>query len=76
MELLNNDVIFNATKTNGRIGHYAADRQRCITKISMRKLTIHSGSLQGIYYLLHSERQIIFSRGLKPRAKSKEKQHQ
>lgn len=32
----------------------------------MRKLIVHSGSLQGIYYLLHLETQIIFSRGLKP----------
>lgn len=31
MELLNNDVISNATKTNDRIRHYVADSQRCIT---------------------------------------------
>lgn len=74
--LLNNDVIFNATKNKWQndtlrgwqplLHHF---------KISMRKLTAHSGSLQGIYYLLHSETQIIFSRGLKPCVKSKAKWH-
>lgn len=73
---LNNDVIFNATKNKWQhdtlrgwqplLHHF---------KISMRKLTAHSGSLQGIYYLLHSETQIIFSRGLKLCVKSKAKWH-
>lgn len=76
IKLLNNDVICNATKNewqNDTLRGWQAVLHHF--RISMRRPTVHSGSLQGIYYLLHSETQIIFSRGLKPRVKSKAKWH-